>query len=238
VAVRIRRRLTTSLVTIALTVALTLPLEVVLLEALTTTSTEQAVYEWVADLSTTELDQVAAQIGFYPVAYRKEIMRALSPVRRSQVWRDHIRTYAAERPWLPADALPVLEAALTLATPEALSAPTDASRAQIRLVAEQVEAMLGREEAEYVLYRLGPRDDLQVASAEPLRMRLANYVRSLMVAQADLPACSCAIDWGCDGYSTHCSSLSECEPDEEWPMCGWLWQETCDGRCASGAEGS
>jgi hypothetical protein len=229
---------TTSIVTIALTIALTLPLEVVLLEALTTTSTEQAVYEWVADLSTTELDAVADQIEYYPVSYRKEVMRTLTPARRSEVWQAHIRTYVAERPWLSADVIPVLEAAIALATPRALSTPSDLDRAQMRLVAEQVEKLLGREEAEYLLYRLGPRDDLQVASAEPLRMRLANYVRGLMVAEANLPYCSCAINWGCDGYSTHCSSLSECEPDEEWPMCGWLWQETCDGRCASGAEGS
>jgi hypothetical protein len=238
VVVRIRRRVTTSVVTIALTIALTLPLEVVLLEALATSSTDQAVYEWVADLSAQELNLVADKIEFYPVAYRKEVMRVLSPVRRSEVWRDHIRTYVMARPALSADAIPVLEAAIALTTPRALSTPTETDRAQMRLVAEQVEAMLGREEAEYLLYRLGPRDDLQIASAEPLRMRLANFVRGLMVVEASLPYCSCAIDWGCDGYSTHCSSLSECEPDEEWPMCGWLWQETCDGRCASGAEGS
>lgn len=236
--VRIHRRLSRSLVTIALTIALTLPVEVVLLEALATPDAEVAVYEWVADLSTEELDLVADQVSFYPALYRKEVMRALKPERRSQVWRDHIKTYVAERPWLSADVIPVLEAAIALATPQALSNPSEADRAQIRLVAEQVEDLLGREEAEYLLYRLGPRDEYQLASVEPLRMRLANFVRGMMVAEAQTSPCSCAIMWGCDGYSTHCSSLLECVPDEEWPMCGWLWQETCDGRCAPGAEGS
>ncbi len=237
-ALVLRRRLSRSLVTVALTIALTLPVEVVLLEALTTTSTETAVYEWVSDLSADQLDRVADAVVFYPTAYRKEVLRALSPTRRAEVWRDHIRTYMAERPGLSSDVIPVLEAAIALLTPRALSAPSATDRAQVRLVAEQVEALLGREEAEYLLYRLGPRDELQIASAEPLRMRLANYVRSLMVAQAADPGCSCSLEWGCDGYSTHCSSLLECVPDEEWPMCGWLWQETCDGRCGAGAEGS
>jgi hypothetical protein len=238
VAVVIRRRLSRSLVTIALTIALTLPVEVVLLEALATSDTDVAVYEWVADLSVEELDQVADQVIFYPVAYRKEVMRALKPERRSEVWRDHIRRYVAERPWLSADVIPVLEAAMAVATPQALSTPSESDRAQIRLIAEQVEDLLGREEAEYLLYRLGPRDEEQTASAEPLRMRLANYVRSLMVVEAQTSPCSCAISWGCDGYSTHCSSLLECVPDEEWPMCGWLWEDPCDGRCAPGTDGS
>ncbi len=236
--IRIQRRLSRSLVTIALTIALTLPVEVVLLEALATPDAEVAVYEWVADLSIQELDLVADQVSYYPVTYRREVMRALRPERRSQVWRDHIRTYVAERPWLPSDVIPVLEAAIALATPRALSNPSEADRAQIRLVAEQVENLLGRDEAEYLLYRLGPRDEFQTASAEPLRMRLGNFVRGLMVAEARVAGCSCNLEWGCDGFSTHCSSLLECEPDEEWPMCGWMWQEPCDGRCAVGSDGS
>jgi hypothetical protein len=238
VAVVIRRRLSRSLVTIALTIALTLPVEVVLLEALATSSTDVAVYEWVSELSAEELDRVADNVVYYPATYRKEVLRALGPQRRSEVWRDHIRTYVAERPWLSADVISVLDAAMTLLTPEALSQPSDHDRAQGLLVAEQVERLLGREEAEYLLYRLGPRDDLQTASAEPLRMRLANYVRSLMVVEARVPTCACNLEWGCDGFSTHCSSLLECNPDEEWPMCGWLWQYVCDGRCGAGADGS
>ena len=237
-SVRIRRRLSRSVVTIALTIALTLPVEVVLLEALATPEAEVAVYEWVADLSIEELDLVADQVSLYPVAYRKEVMRALKPERRSQVWRDHIKTYVAERPWLPADVIPVIESAFALATPQALSKPSEADRAQLRLVAKQVEDLLGREEAEYLLYRLGPRDEYQLASAEPLRMRLGNFVRGLMVAEARIAGCSCNLEWGCDGLSTHCSSLLECEPDEDWPMCGWMWQEPCNGRCAVGADGS
>ena len=115
--VRIQRRLSRSLVTVVLTIALTLPVEVVLLEALATPESDVAVYEWVADLSVQELDRVADRVIFYPTAYRKEVMRALRPERRSEVWRDHIQTYVTERPWLPADVIPVLEAAMALATP-------------------------------------------------------------------------------------------------------------------------
>jgi len=135
VAAKIQRRFTTSLVTIALTIALTLPVEVVLLEALATPEEDVAIQEWVEGLSIDDLDRVADRVAFYPVAYRKPVLGALTPIRRSEVWRDHIRTYIAERPGLSDDVIPALEAAIELATPQALSTPSAADRAHTIRVA-------------------------------------------------------------------------------------------------------
>ena len=57
--------------------------------------------------------------------------------------------------------------------------------------------LLGREDAEYLFARLGPRDG-QFASIEPVGMRLTNWVRGLFVAMADVEDCDCNVDFGCD----------------------------------------
>ena len=76
--------------------------------------------------------------------------------------------------------------------------PTAADRAAAKVIGEQAVTLLGREEAEYLFARLGPRDG-QFASAEPVGMRLTNWVRGLFVAMADeAEDCDCNIDFGCD----------------------------------------
>jgi hypothetical protein len=227
-----RRRLFIGLVVAALAA----PAELVLLEALATPNSDDAVRQWVAGLSADQINAAADQIQSYPFAYRREIMRALPPSGRSLVWRDHLQTYIVTRPGLDANAVNVLEAAMALATPEALSEPSSSDRAQLAAVAEQVKLLLGEEDAKFLLYRLGP-PDARTASIEPLRLRLGNYVRGLFVALAMAEDCDCAVSWGCDGYTTHCKANTGCDVDEDWPMCGWFWNSPCDGLCWAGIEG-
>lgn len=209
--------------------ALTLPAETILLQAIATPSSKQAVRQWVASLSSEDLLAAANAIESYPVIYRKEIMRALTPDLRAQIWRSHIQMYIDTQPALSSDALPALEAAIALITPD-LFDPTGAKRrAETALIADQITGLLGRAEAEYLLYRLGPKDE-QTASIEPLGMRLANYVRDMLVVLATADDCDCSSGWGCDGYPGSCRT-NGCNPDTEWPMCGWLWNEECDGFC-------
>jgi hypothetical protein len=194
--------------------ALTLPAESILLQAIATPSSKQAVRQWVASLSTEDLLAAAHAIESYPVIYRKEIMRALTPDLRAQTWRSHIQMYIDTHPALSSDALPALEAAIALITPDLFDATGVKRRA---------------ETAEYLLYRLGPKDE-QTASIEPLGMRLANYVRDMLVVLATADDCDCSTGWGCDSYLGACRT-NGCNPDTEWPMCGWLWNEECDGFC-------
>jgi hypothetical protein len=213
--------------------AITLPAESILLRAISTPDSREAVRNWVAGLSAPELAEAVAEIQAYPFAYRKELMGALTPEERSGTWRGHIDAYLADHPELDETARIALGAAQAAMGPEAFATPTAVSRARIVLVAEQIEALLGREEAEYLMYRLGPADGT-FASLEPWTERLANRVRDAFVALAGADDCECNTDFGCDGYFTHCGDSSTCEPDESWPMCGWGWMEECNGTCRGG----
>jgi len=152
------------------------------------------------------------------------------------VWREHIRRYMRERPNLSADAVPVLEAALAMSTPETFSGGlSSAEREERRLVAEQVVAVVGQEDAEYLLHDLGPKDGT-FASLEPLRQKLANALRAQVAVLAREELCDCATYYGCytGGYS-HCeNSQVYCEETDEWPACGWWWGDPCDGLCTAG----
>ena len=213
-------------------IALTLPVETILLQAIATPSSKQAVRQWVASLSSDDLLAAAGAIESYPVLYRKEIMRALTPEVRAQVWRDHIQTYMDTHPHLSSDAIPALEAAIALITPELFDTGGSKHRAETALVADQLTVLLGRAEAEYLLYRLGPKDE-KIASIEPIGMRLTNFVRDMLVVLASADDCDCSAGWGCDGYDQVCRTGGSCNVDSTWPMCGWLWNDECDGVCSS-----
>ena len=230
--VRTKRRVLVCLVVLAVT----LPVELVLLHALASPSQKEEISAWVADLSTTQLDQASQSIQLYPFRYRKEIMRALSPTQRSHVWRAHIGQYLLAHPELDEATRVTLEAAIIAASPEALSKPTTESRERIRAVAEQLVALMGREETEFVLYRLGPKDGT-FASLQPLSHRIAGYIRSVAVALAlEEGACDCNSDWGCE-LGVRCDTSVSCTVDEEWPACGWLWSDPCNGVCRNGTNG-
>jgi hypothetical protein len=210
--------------------AFALPVEVILLQALSTPDSTEAVQDWVSGLSSEELDAVAGEIQSYPFVYRREVMRALTPERRAAVWRGHIEAYLASHPELDASARQLLTDVIALAGPETFVSASADVRGRTAAAAEQLVTIIGRETTLDLLYRLGPRDGT-FASLEPVRLRMANYVRGVMVAMADGdPDCSCALSFGCEDGAV-CSDSITCVPDEEWPMCGWYWNEVCDGRC-------
>jgi len=219
------------IVTCVVVLGLTLPLETVLLQAIATPDSKTAVRNYIAGLSSDSLQQAADQVQDYPLLYRREILRALSPEWRAAIWRRHIQTYLASHPDLRSDVVPVLETLTLLATPAMFDAPTDADRKQVQLLAEQVKSLLGKDETEYLLYRLGRRDGT-FASAEPMSMRFANYVRGVMVAMAWATDCECSTDFGCDAQ-LECRGGNGCNVDEDWPACGWFWNSNCDGTCSS-----
>lgn len=214
-------------------VALTLPAESILLKAVASDS-QEAVQQWVAALSTDDLDAAANQVQNYPFAYRKQIMKALSPERRSEVWRNHIRAYVDHHPDLDSAALDALQAAIDVASPAAFASGSDTIRARVDAVGVQLVAAIGREEASSVMYRLGPRDG-EFSSVEPLSLRLANFVRRTLVVFARAADCDCNAEWGCDGMYVHCADDTGCTVDDSWPACGWLWNDPCNGNCKMGA---
>ena len=226
---RTRRRVVVCLVA----VALTLPVETLLLKAISTPSVQDAAADWAQSLTPDSLDAAAAQIHAYPVAYRRAIMKALEPDARVKVWRRHIHDYIESRPGLDPAAVYALRQVGSLVTAELLSNPSSADRADVAKAGSELVSLLGREDAEFVLYRLGPRDGTFV-SREPLGEKLANWVRNLVVAFARAEDCDCSTGWGCDGIGTYCRANVGCNVDNDWPSCGWLWSETCDGLCWAG----
>jgi hypothetical protein len=216
--------------------ALTLPAESILLKALESPTVDGAAQAWVASLTPDDLTDAAGSVQSFPFAYRRQIMTALAPGLRSKVWRAHIAGYIDNHPELDSNALALLQAASDLASPDNLAHPTDDSRAQIDIVGNQIKALLGKDTAEFLLYRLGPNDGT-FASAVPISQRLANTVRSMFVALARANDCECNLEWGCTGLMSYCADGSGCMIHSAWPACGWLWDDPCNGACKAGGLG-
>jgi len=214
-----------------LLLALALPAETILLKALQSPTDAVAIQRWATTLDDARLATAASRIQSYPFAYRKEIMRKLTPEQRSSVWRNHITTYIQQHPELASDAVTALNAAVAAVTPDALSrVASKAERLSTTAIAEQVQTLLGKDTAKYLFYTLGPADDT-IASREPLTMKLASYVRNHFVVQARQSNCDCASWFGCDVWGTICSTTYYCYSFSSWPACGWWWNYECDGAC-------
>src|SRR5205823_6229582 len=111
-----------------------------------------------------------------PFLYRKAAMKRLNPAQRASVWQSHLQAYIDQHPDLSESARGVLYNAVQLASASTFANPTDDTRAQAGVLAEQTKALLGASEADYLFYRLGPKDS-GFASAIPLKDSLANFVR-------------------------------------------------------------
>jgi hypothetical protein len=230
-SVTVRRRLLFALVVLALTI----PAESVLLRALAATSTTDAATQFASSLSYSSLTAAASQIESYPFAYRRAIMAALPPAVRAVVWQAHIAAYITLHPELDPSSVAALKTMIGLITPDVMSG-SGASNAQISAIAVQIQATLGKSVADYLFYRLGLPDTSTSSNVLPIRERLANFVRSEFTLLARASDCNCSTDWGCDS-GNHCDNSTGCNVDNTWPMCGWLWNESCDGSCLGGISG-
>jgi hypothetical protein len=232
VTTRTRRRIFVALIVVALTV----PAETVLLKALSSSNDTQAAETWVAGLSQSELIEAGMQVRGFSYAYRREIMRQASPEQRVKFWSRHITDYVEARPELDREEREALAVALSVLSPEALSSPSKEKQESMRLAAENVERVLGRDQAEYLLVSLGPRETRFLSSLDPLTLRLASFVRSNFIADARAEyTCDCLPEWGCGGYYQSCSATATCDVDDYWPRCGWWWNENCTNLCTEGS---
>jgi hypothetical protein len=215
-------------------VALTLPVESILLQAVSTSQT-QAAKDWATSRTQSQLSAAASQIQSLPFEYRREVMRMVTPEVRAAVWRAHILRYVSSHSNLDAATQALLYNAAALATPAAFSAPTDEVRVQVGQIAEQIKVLLGPDEADFLFFRLGPKN-LKIASALPVPQMLADFVRSNFVVEAAREDCDCSTDFGCDAPS-HCDGNQVCDHVTTWPACGWWWNSECNGLCMAGING-
>ncbi|MEO8480981.1 MAG: bacteriocin fulvocin C-related protein [Acidobacteriota bacterium] len=209
---------------------LALPAETMLLRAVQTPTQEVAIQQWGTSLDDKSLAVAGDQIQRYPFKYRQSIMAASTPQRRSDIWRRHLMTYLKAHQELDLTTVNAINAAAALATPEYLSEPTSETRAQVHVVADQIVSLLGRDQAEYLLFYLGPKDGT-FASFEPMAMKIENKLRDMFTLQAFSQQCDCAQNWGCPDWRYACVNWSQCAMGNGWPQCGWFWEETCDGGC-------
>jgi hypothetical protein len=228
VTAKTRRRLVVCFVA----VALTLPIETVLLRALSS-STAQDARAWASSLSADAAESAAGDIQSLPFEYRKALMRQLGPGQRSKVWRSHVLGYIDQNSGLDAATQALLYNAAALATPENFTNASADTRSQMAIVAEQVAVVLGHDTAEYLFYYIGAKDQKALASNLPVTQQLAELVRGTFIVQAAREDCDCHVAFGCDA-PLHCDGNQDCIKDEEWPMCGWWWNQECNGLCMPG----
>lgn len=217
-----------------LVLAFTLPAETILLKALQAPTDAAAVQQWVGNLDSASLAAAAGSIEKYPSAYRREIMTKLSPAGRASVWRAHIDRYVAAHSDLSGTAVDALNAAKSALTDDVLGPRASAAaKASLQATAEQLESLLGRDEALAIASELGPKDGT-FASAEPISMKLASFVRNHLSVSARELICDCSMQFGCGGYTEYCTDQTNCVVYDTWPKCGWWWNMACDGNCVNG----
>ena len=225
-----RRRVFLSVVVLTLT----LPAEIVLLKALQSPDDQAAAQQWSAELSSADLSAAATNLEAYPFVYRREIMRALPPEGRASAWRGHIQRYIATHGSLSDAARVALKDAQSALTPSSLSNRASARELdRLNAAAQQLEAVLGRDEALYIAHDLGPRNVGRLAGAQPLLLKLASVVRGQFAMLARLEDCDCADDFTCGYYTSYCSTSQACRNDNSWPMCGYWWNTPCNGLCSA-----
>jgi hypothetical protein len=208
---------------------LTVPVETILLRAVQSTDDTTAIQTWADSLDQTDLQTAASQIQIYPFQYRRAIMLDLTSKGRSAVWRRHLQTYLQTHTALDPAAVDAINAASALASPDYFEGPTADARAQLHAVASQIESLLGRDQAEYLLYYLGPKDGT-FASFEPVSMRIERTIRGLFTMKAQSGTCDCSLAWGCPDWRASCLNTISCQQPTGW-QCGWLWSDPCDGDC-------
>jgi hypothetical protein len=216
----------------AIVLAISLPAESILLNALTGQSDSQVAEQWAADLSDAQVSSAGDHLRGYSYPYRREILKRASANERVRIIRAHIQSYIDANAGLDAEVRELLAAVQSAATARALSQPNDEDRLTIDALGDRVEHLLGHETAGYLLVWFGPKETGFLASRDPLRLKLAKFVRdSVVVSAGDGPSCDCVPTWGCYGEGEQCAESTVCRVDLEWPKCGWLWDTDCTHLC-------
>lgn len=220
----------------ALVVALTIPTEMVLLQAITQDNRTAAAI-WVDGLTSEELVFESGRLEQFPIQYRKAILRRLGPAKGAAIWQRHITGYRDGHAELSTGQVEALNAVLGLISAETFEFPTTEERAASKTLADRVTELFGEDVTRYLMHDLGPRHVTFTAQATPIRQRLQDFVREHFVVNAgDGARCDCIDYYECDAAGSGdsiCSAAatSGCSLDPTWPACGFLWLETCDGRC-------
>jgi hypothetical protein len=224
------------LVLAACVVALTIPAEVVLLQAITMDG-RAAAADWATSLQEAEVGSYSAQLDRLPVQYRKALLRRLGPKKSAAIWQAHLTGYRDRHPELSVDQTDALNAIINLISVDTFTFPTSAERTAAQVLGARISELFGAEATRYLLHDLGARQVPFANQATPIAQRLQDFVREHFVVNAgDAHRCECIDAWECDATTEgnvicEKAAISGCVLDSDWPACGFIWLETCDGRC-------
>lgn len=191
-----------------------------------------AARSWAAGLPQGQVDLAAVHLSDYPRAYRRALIGRMSPSAVAVAWRSHMSGFIRDHRDLKVEQVAAIRTSIALISPEVFVPRPDPERvAAIRFAAARVRFVLGDRAARELFTELGPAR-VTSTSVLPLRIRLAEALRSRLVLEADGPDCQCADDlWGCS-LGMHCQAGADgCNPDTTWPACGLLWLDDCIGMC-------
>ncbi|WP_457518765.1 bacteriocin fulvocin C-related protein [Streptomyces sp. TE33382] len=166
--------------------------------------TRSAAASWV-EANLDRLPRTYQEIVRHTIPYRKAIIGALSPQERTRVWLSNIDHYRASRPHLTAGQHRIVDDATELVGRVFIS-PGDHDD-EIRRFGRRARQVLGTEEAEALIGRIGPAE----------------------ISPSPQALCSCATE------SSYCGPTNYCRrggctivPTD----CGDLYWFDCNGRCA------
>jgi hypothetical protein len=223
---------TRSLVWLAcLTAILVIPVAFVLWPAGYSSPREEA-RRWVSTMSKDGFTQVVSTIEEYPVTYRKEILRVLTPAQRVELFRSRLVNYRMNHS-LPSEAVEALHSAEAVLSEDLLSGhATPAQLEALKPITKRLQQHLGKRVAAS-LVMLGPPDAELSPKNTP---SLVQLIRQKLVVNARSIQCSCSTesDW-CQqlegGPLSYCNGWIQCDAVTSWPMCGTFYMYTCNGMC-------
>ena len=211
------------MVRLVIVATLVLPLQLAILGLLRSSRTPLHA-KWVLSLTLPEIQKAASQIHEYPVMYRKTIMDALGPFGRANVWRQNAQAYLRTHP-VSADQRTLIDEITEAHVTERLANPIS-GRAELLRLEQAVSRVLGPEAFRYLFLDIGPSDNrfASAVSALPWRIRLEDFARRHLLANADDATCTCRAGYTDCAPGESCRITTGCNSGN-CPL-GW-----CDGDC-------
>ncbi len=185
---------------------------------------------WASRMTTEQRTVASGEIEKYPVAYRLELLKVLSPAERAATWKGVVDRYKARHPHLTSSQREAIGGVRQLLTPTLFSGrlASDRERATYNAVTERVVREIGKPDATVLLRTLGPSDTSRAGL--PWRVRAAQWLQD-KEQTLDAVDCECSTesDWCVSG--AECSNAVGCVFQGSWPACGAFYMYACNGMC-------
>jgi hypothetical protein len=158
----------------------------------------------------------------YPIEYRREIRKALSPETQSRLWRAQLRGFLVARPDLTAEQRAFVESAIDVASPESFRPGADTPE-----LCERIAQLFPNREDRQQLAKLGagvtPSFGLR-----PALVTLKERIHARLTANASNLDCDCRGMGFCECSLLDACVTKECNQVED---CGCIFVGRCTNVC-------